>query len=144
MTRNPPLWRAIKSHAFDDPEASEPFSVKLVRAEGWSPDFTERVIEEYRRFLYLTQVSERQVTPSETIDRAWHCHLTFTRDYWDVLCAEVLGQPLHHEPCKGQEEMPRYRQQFAETRRLYADEFGELPPEDVWGPGSERVSAWIN
>lgn len=130
--RNDELWARLQAHAFDGP-GSAPFSVKLARAEGWTPAYTARVIEEYRRFLYLTQISPRQVTPSQIVDAAWHMHLTFTRDYWEVLCPKVIGKPVHHQPCAGEEEMPRYRDQFAATKALYEAEFGAEPPVDIWG-----------
>lgn len=130
--RNPELWARLQAFEFDG-QGSAPFSVKLARAEGWDAGLTARVIEEYRKFLYLTQVSHTQVTPSEAVDAAWHMHMTYTRTYWDALCGEVLGKPLHHEPCAGDEEMPRYRDQFHETRLLYASEFEQEPPREIWG-----------
>lgn len=130
--RNPELWKRLQAHAFDG-QGSAPYSVKLARTQGWSRPFTLRVIEEYRRFLYLTQVSSRQVTPSQTVDAAWHLHLTYTRDYWEDFCPKVVGRPIHHQPCAGDEEMPRYRDQFAATKALYEAEFGGEPPSDIWG-----------
>lgn len=129
--RDQELWARLSAYEFDG-AGSAPYSVKLARAEGWSQAFTLRVIEEYRRFLYLTQISARQVTPSQIVDVAWHMHLTFTRDYWDDLCPNVIGKPVHHQPCAGEEEMPRYRDQFAATKALYEAEFGAEPPADVW------------
>ena len=79
--QDPDLWNRLKAHAFNDPGATKSYAVKLAAAEGWTPDFTLRVIEEYRKFLYLTQISRGEATPSEIIDRAWHMHLTFTRNY---------------------------------------------------------------
>ncbi|WP_224815736.1 hypothetical protein [Hasllibacter sp. MH4015] len=137
--RNPELWARLTDFAFDKGHGSAPYSVKLARAEGWSAAFTARVIEEYRRFLYLTQVSDRQVTPSRIIDAAWHMHLTFTRDYWEDLCPNVIGRPVHHQPCAGEEEMPRYRDQFAATKALYEAEFGIEPPADIWGRDDATV-----
>lgn len=130
--RNPELWERLQTYAFDG-AGSAPYSVKLARAEGWSPGYTARVIEEYRRFIYLTQVSPQQATPSQAVDAAWHMHLTFTRDYWENLCPNILGKPLHHQPCAGEEEMPRYRDQFAASKALYEAEFGAEPPADIWG-----------
>lgn len=129
--RQPELWARLEGYTFDGP-GSAPFSVKLARAEGWSTRYTARVIEEYRRFLYLTQIGKRQITPSRIVDAAWHMHLTFTRDYWDDLCPNVIGRPIHHQPCAGEEEMPRYRDQFAATKALYEAEFGGEPPADIW------------
>lgn len=136
---NPALWQRIAAHPLDAPTGTAPFSVKLALAEGWGKEHTKHVIEEYRRFVYLTQISDDQITPSEQIDRAWHMHLTFTRDYWDVFCGQVLGRPLHHEPCAGEEDMPRYRKQYVATKALYQREFGVWPPDDVWG---EKPSWW--
>lgn len=130
--QNNDLWARLEAHAFDDPGAAAPFSVKLAAEEGWTPDYTRRVIEEYRKFLYLTQITDGEATPSEVVDRAWHMHLTFTRDYWDGLCGEVLRRGLHHDPCSGPEEMPRYADQYRATLRLYEREFDALPPSDIW------------
>lgn len=136
--QDPALWQRLQAHRFDAPGATQPFSVKLALAESWDAEFTAHVIEEYRKFLYLTQVAEAQVTPSIVVDRAWHMHLTFTRDYWEQLCPHVLGRPLHHEPCSGPEEMPRYNRQFDETRALYVAEFGMQPPPEIWGGRAKR------
>ncbi len=136
--RNPDLWARLEAFEFDKGTGSAPFSVKLARAEGWSAGFAARVIEEYRRFLYLTQVSDRQVTPSQIVDAAWHMHLTFTRDYWEDLCPNVIGKAVHHQPCAGEEEMPRYRDQFAATKVLYEAEFGSEPPAEIWARDHRR------
>lgn len=144
--RNPELWARLEAYSFDG-AGSAPFSVKLARDQGWDAAFTARVIEEYRRFLYLTQVSKRQVTPSQSVDAAWHVHLTFTRDYWEDLCPNVIGASVHHQPCAGDEEMPRYRDQFAATKALYEVEFGAEPPIGIWGrdsvPDRPRLKALI-
>lgn len=130
--RQPELWKRLVAYQFDAETGSEPFSVKLAVQEGWPPEYTSDVIEEYRRFLYLTQVSEGQATPSQDIDRAWHMHLTFTRDYWQRLCRDVLQAELHHDPCAGAEEMQRYEAQYQATKALYREEFGGEPDHTVW------------
>lgn len=126
------LWHRLQAFEFDDPEAEEPFSAKLARSEAWSPEYTASVIEEYRRFVYLTQVSDKPITPSEVIDLVWHMHLTFTRSYWDGMCEGVLGAKLHHEPASGPSELSRYQAQYKETLKLYKREFGTRPPKKVW------------
>lgn len=139
--QDPQLWARLKAHRFDAEIGTAPYSVKLADEEGWTAPHTAAVIEEYRKFLYLCAVSGSQMTPSADIDRAWHMHLTFTRNYWDVLCKEVLGKPLHHEPCIGDEEMPRYRKQYSETKALYEKEFGQSPPVAVWSPPNAAARA---
>ena len=130
---DPALWKRLQAHDFDAIGTAYPYFKKLASAEGWDRRYTDDVIQEYRRFLYLTQISDGQVTPSVAIDRAWHVHLTFTRNYWDRLCRDVLGGPLHHEPCAGSEDMPRYQRQFVDTKSLYVQEFGRVPPAHIWG-----------
>jgi hypothetical protein len=78
-------------------------------------------IEEYKRFLYLTQVSQGPATPSVTIDSIWHLHMTFTRDYWEVLCGEVLGRDLHHDLAASDA-----------PRGLHGDFFAEHDPRAGW------------
>lgn len=137
----------LESHGFDDAGGRQSFAVKLAAAEGWKAGHAARVVAEYLRFLYLTQVSEPPVTPSVPVDKAWHLHLTFTRDYWDVLCKDVLRADLHHDPAKGSADAARIATQYADTRLLYAQEFGAVAPADIWPlPGSRparrRARAW--
>lgn len=139
--RDSDLMKRLEAHQFDA-AVELPFSVKLARTEGWTPGFTARAITEYRRFLYLTQVSDAEITPSAVVDRVWHMHLTYTEDYWEVLVDQVLGQPLHHRPCSAEADMPRYGAQYHDALRLYAVEFGGKPPEDIWpvNAGAEAAS----
>lgn len=137
--KNQTLWEKLHAFQFDAGTGSQPYSVKLAEAEGWDVQFAARVIEEYRRFLYLAHVADFEVTPSVAVDQAWHRHLTFTRSYWDDLCDGVLGAPFHHDPCKGSEDMPRYNEQYARTLTLYHKEFGHVPPSDIWPRPSDRA-----
>ncbi|MEM1341747.1 MAG: hypothetical protein AAGF68_05470 [Pseudomonadota bacterium] len=132
--RNRDLWRRLEAFEFDAPGGDAPFSLKLAVAENWNDDYTVRVLEEYRRFLYLTQIQSAQVTPSIPVDRAWHMHMTYTRSYWEDLCDGVIGAKIHHNPCESEADMPRYLAQYEATKTLYEREFGAAPPEDIW-PG---------
>ncbi len=126
------LWQRLESFTFDDEFPEHSFADRLARENGWSEAYTERVLNEYQRFLYLSQVADHPVTPSEAVDQAWHLHLIYTRSYWSVLCATVLDRPLHHGPSRGgPEEDERYREQYAATVRSYRLAFGD-PPEDIW------------
>ncbi|MEM9319715.1 MAG: hypothetical protein AAGA70_12025 [Pseudomonadota bacterium] len=133
--RDPELWARLQTHAFDE-AVDTPFSAKLAEIEGWTDDYTDRLIEEYRRFLYLTQLGADQITPSVPIDRAWHLHLTYSENYWDKLCAETIGARLHHRPCNSEADLPRYKAQYFKTLALYEAEFGGPPPADIWPSGA--------
>ena len=136
--RDPQLWQRLKAYTLAaEPKPSsgrQPRDALQARLEdrlSWTADYAAEAIREYRRFLYLARVSDRQATPSEVIDEVWHEHMGDSRDYL-AMCKAVFGEILHHEPCSGSEEMPRYADQYAMTRALYSEEFGDVPPPDVW------------
>jgi hypothetical protein len=83
------------------------------------------------------------VTPSRIVDAVWHLHLTYSRDYWEDFCGNVLGRELHHEPGSGADgEAEQYHRQYRRTCAAYADIFGREPPEAYW-PGGEASNAPI-
>lgn len=134
------LWRRIEAHPIGLPGASLTFADRLARENRWSPEHATRVILEYKLFCYLarTAAAGEQATPSDAVDQAWHLHLTYSRDYWEVFCSEVLRASLHHgSTAGGQVERARYYDQYAATLKVYEDAFGEPPPEEIW-PGARR------
>lgn len=110
------------------------FEARLAREQGWSLDYTRRVIEEYRRFLYLAATARGGgVTPSKAVDEVWHLHLTYTKSYWDDLCQGVLGKPLHHNPSDGSAgDEKHYGSQYGNTLTRYRSVFGRAAPADIW------------
>ncbi|MAT71905.1 MAG: hypothetical protein CMJ58_20570 [Planctomycetaceae bacterium] len=136
---DPALWRRLQEFAFDVPGAALPFSVRLAREHGWSLRLAQRAIDEYRRFLYLTQVAAEPVCPSEQIDAVWHLHLCYSRSYWDELCGRVLGRPLHHDPTAGGgAQLDYHRGLYDATLAAYQREFDAAPPRLVWPATDER------
>lgn len=134
-----PLWQALSAYEVGPADADLSFTARLARENGWSPAHAARVFEEYRRFLFLAMTAGHQVTPSDAVDQAWHLHLTYTRDYWERLCSEVLGRPLHHGPTKGgQAEGERFFEQYAQTLRSYEAAFGPAPA-DIWPDARRRL-----
>ena len=132
-----PLWQALSAYEVGPADADFTFTARLARENGWSAAHAARVFEEYRRFLFLAMTAGHEVTPSDAVDQAWHLHLTYTRDYWERLCPQVLGAPLHHGPTKGgRAEGTRYFEQYALTLRAYEAAFGPAPA-DIW-PGARR------
>lgn len=134
------LWRRIEAVAFDE-EVAFAFSDRLMRDNGWTRDFTERAIEEYRRFAYLAVTCDHEVTPSDEVDQVWHLHLLYTRHYWGVW-KEALGGPLHHGPTRGGEaDASRFEGNYARTLAAYEAAFGEKAPDDLWPPAHVRFTA---
>jgi hypothetical protein len=131
-----PLGRALGAMRIEPEGAALTFAAKLARDNGWDRPFAEAVAQEYRRFLYLAATAQTPVTPSDAVDRAWHLHLTYSRHYWDVLCGQILGRPLHHDPSLGGAgEDARHRDQYAGTLARYRETFGEEPPAAIWPGG---------
>lgn len=128
------LWARIEAHVFD-PGTPLGFLPRLARDKDWSPRFARGAVEEYRRFCFLCTIAPQPVTPSEEVDEVWHQHLTYTRDYWDIWCGQVLRARLHHDPTGGTPaEQTMFRAQYAATLALYEQYFGP-PPEAYW-PGT--------
>jgi uncharacterized protein (TIGR04222 family) len=132
------LYQKIQAYQFDRPDDPKPFSTKLAKENGWSLGYTQRAIEEYRKFTFLAMVAPHIVSPSEQVDRVWHMHLTYSRTYWEDFCPHVLGRPLHHEPSRGgQAELQKYENLYLETLQSYSKFFGP-PPTDLWPSAQKR------
>lgn len=135
------LWNKLNDFQLDDPRAAFRFTDRLAHENGWSKTFARRAVDEYKKFIYLAATGATPVTPSDVVDQVWHLHLTFTRSYWDEMCAELLGRTLHHGPTKGGgSEDAKFRKQYAETLALYREEFGIEPPSEFWPPADARFA----
>lgn len=133
------LYEQLMRFEIDEPGVELTFARRLARENGWTISYAERVIREYKRFLYLAMQAGHVVTPSEQVDQAWHLHLTYTRSYWERLCREVLGRPLHHGPTKGgSEEQQKYRDLYQQTLASYRQCFDSEPPSDIWSDVDTR------
>ncbi len=130
------LWARLQAMRIEPEGAALSFMQRLARDNGWDIAYAEAVYAEYLRFLYLARTTT--VCPSDAVDQAWHLHLAYTRHYWDVLCGDILGQPLHHGPTAGgAEQRSHYRDLYADTLAQYQAVFGHPPVSDIW-PASEQ------
>ena len=133
------LLERIQDYSPDDPASALRFSDRLRRENAWHPVFTDRVLEEYRRFMFLAVVAGHPVTPSDPVDQVWHLHLVYTREYWGRFCAEVLRREVHHGPTTGgAAASERYEQWYERTLQSYEAWFGDAPPPDIWPPSEIR------
>jgi uncharacterized protein (TIGR04222 family) len=143
-TSSPPamqeeLWHRLESWHPDNAGGSLPFSHRLQQENGWTKGYAESAIDEYRKFLFLSQVANHIVCPSEDVDQVWHQHLTYTRSYWEDLCGQVLKRPLHHQPTRGgQAETELYIDLYARTLASYEEWFGDPPDAQFWPKVADR------
>src|SRR5262249_34936529 len=127
------LWARLLTMEIDPPDATTRFQHRLKQYHKWTDGFAARVTMEYRRFLYLAARAGHPVTPSDTVDQAWHLHLIYTRHYWQELCGKILGLQLHHQPSAGGTvESNKFERQYQQTIESYKAAFGEAPPADIW------------
>ncbi len=134
-----PVWRRLSSCDIGPVGGELSFAARLARENGWSAEYAGRVLEEYRRFCFLAATCGEQVTPSDAVDQAWHLHLTYSRDYWDHYCPNVLGRKLHHGPTLGgAAERGRFFEQYARTLQAYEAAFGPAPS-DLWPSAARRL-----
>ncbi|MGK0205039.1 MAG: hypothetical protein ACI89X_000818 [Planctomycetota bacterium] len=141
VKENQLLWQRLAAFKLDQADAALPFSRRLARENGWQHLEALAAIEEYRRFVFLATVAGHPVTPSGEVDQVWHLHLCYTRSYWDELCGEVLGRPLHHGPTQGgAEEGRKYADWYSKTVDSYEQHFGEKPPQRWWPAPNERFA----
>lgn len=131
--RDHTLWKKINHFNLDENQAAFSFSKRLARDNNWSVTYACKVIDEYKKFMYLCCVSEQQITPSDAVDQAWHLHLTYTQSYWKDFCQNTLGKEIHHNPTKGGDaEKKKFSKCYDATFELYTQEFGEAPIASIW------------
>jgi hypothetical protein len=139
MKRGKELWSSLSNYRFDDPTSQSPFSRRLQNENlGWTRKYTLRVLEEYKKFIFLGCHHRTTVSPSEDVDQAWHLHMIYTRDYWEDFCKNVLEKNFHHGPSRGKNDDEKYERVYQQTLDLYKETFGYDPPSDIWPPVEKR------
>ena len=132
-TQQTELFERIRGFVLDQAGVTFPFSHKLAKENGWSVEYAQRVIEEYKRFVFLGVAAGHPVSPADAVDQAWHLHMTYTQSYWGEFCPKVLGRPFHHLPAQGGiEEADKLQDWYGKTIESYSRFFGEAPPSDIW------------
>lgn len=145
------LWLRIKTYHFEhlvpaalldkvsqffggDDASEKAFASKVARKHAWNKHYAQRVIKEYKKFVYLGVAADFSVTPSKNIDKVWHEHLLFTKAYRDF-CTHILQQDFDHHPelVQDTQQTGIFNAQYLDTLALYEREFGITPPEDIWG-----------
>ncbi len=133
------LWQKIKDFQFDKPNVKLTFAKRLSRENNFTLTFTQEIIEEYKKFIFLCSISKHQITSSHFVDLAWHLHLTYTKSYWIDLCQNIISKELHHNPTEGgKTENNKFKNYYNQTLELYIAKFNENPPINIWQSDVER------
>ena len=125
------LWYKINNFNFYDQAGGEyTFTVRLAKENYWTINFTKRAMEEYKKFMYLTAITDQIVSPSEIVDVVWHQHLVYTKLYNDF--SQLVGKQIQHIPSThNKKDFNRFKQARERTKLLYDKIFGKQPA-DIW------------
>lgn len=103
---------------------------KVAIEENWTPAYTDRVVEEYYRFLYIV-INGNRGSPSRDVDKMWHMHILDTRKYMSD-CSKFFGVAyLHHRPSYTVNERIENAEAFDSFMKVYRNLFGSAPT-DIW------------
>jgi len=64
------LYLRIQAYSLDAVGASLSFSRRLARENNWTKEYSQRVMDEYKKFILLAMVSGHEVSPSDSVDQA--------------------------------------------------------------------------
>jgi len=106
---------------------------RLGQENNWDFIYTIRVIEEYKKFLFVYALDKKPISPPHPIDEAWHIHILYTKKYFEEL-TPILGKVLHHEPESGKKEeneITKLKNWYDSTINRYRNLFGK-EPSDIW------------
>ena len=135
------LWDKIRNFELDDPTISLTFTDRLARENGWKLEYALRVVEEYKKFMFLLCITDHPLTPSDQVDQVWHLHLLYTQSYWTEFCKNTINKQVHHGPTQGgQGENKKFTDWYEKTKSLYKSNFDYEAPNDIWPSGKIRFS----
>ena len=128
------LYQRLQAFELDDPTHEFGFTRHLMKNHGWTWNYAQRAIAEYKKFAFLTVEANHQIVPSDQVDQVWHAHVLLTQSYWEEFCPKILGQKLHHHPARGgRAERAEFHDLYRQTMVSYRHFFG-APPTDIWSP----------
>lgn len=138
------LWEKISQFKMDDENSDFTFSKRLARENNWTLEYSKKVMDEYKKFIFLCCVTKTGVTPSDQVDQVWHLHLTYTKSYWNDFCKNTLDKEIHHNPTKGgNSEAIKFDDFYSNTKEEYYSYFKIEPPIEIW-PNNEKRFSEIN
>ena len=62
------LWNRIQNFELDDVNSAYTFSDRLALENGWTLEYALRVIDEYKKYIFLICISNQPLTPSDEVD----------------------------------------------------------------------------
>lgn len=135
-----PLWLKLNMMNADGLKAFAPLMDAMQKQWGQNAEMAQRVIEEYRKFLFLAMRAGHQVIPPGPVNDAWMTHLQTAQNFW-----ENLGQMITERPMSQGADASQFASMadaWKATLESYEKIFGMKPPMDIWGQGPTADNPW--
>jgi hypothetical protein len=132
----------------------EPIVYKLIHPDpgevALSLPEADRAVALYRCFLKLCLLHPGvAIVPTRQLDRVWHAHMLDTAKY-RADCDHMFGHFMDHFPyagLRGEDDRRMWHGDFAQTRRLFAEHFGEeigtQPAPSACGNHGDGSDCWV-
>jgi len=135
-----PLWLKLNLMGIQGAQTFTPLMDMIQKQMGWSNDMAARVIEEYRKFLFLAMRAGHQVIPPGAVNDVWMLHMQNVQNYW-----ETLGQMISERPMAAgfdPKALGAMGDSWKATLESYERIFGTKPPMDIWGQAARAANPW--
>lgn len=127
------LWQKVEAFQFDTPTTQRTFAQRIARDNAWTDAYTQRVIMEYKRFMFLLATTNEMLAPCDAVDQVWHMHLIYSKSYWLGFCQDILQKWIHHNPSEGKaQDADKYKTAYRRTKERYYEVFRVEPTSDIW------------
>jgi hypothetical protein len=143
-TKNPLYIK--KTTLFQNFELPKNFSKNFAAEHLLSEAVAENYIDEYRKYLYVSNITGQSQTPSEEVDSVWHYHIEHIEEY--LKTSKILfGRYFLHMPADGSKsDHVKHVDMYKGTINTLENVFGQVDAE-TWKTTKVRftqIIRWIN
>lgn len=135
-----PLWLKLNMMNAQGLQAFAPMMKLVEQQMGANVEMAQRIIEEYRKFLFLAMRAGHQVIPPGVINDVWMMHIQNAQNYWENLSQMITERPT----AQGidAKSFASMADAWTATLQSYEKIFGTKPPLDIWGEGPAQDNPW--
>ena len=128
-----PLWLKLNLMNAEGLQAFAPVMQTMQQHMGSNAEMGQQVIEEYRKFLFLSMRAGHQVIPPGVINDVWMMHMQTAQNYWENLGKMITERPVVQGV--DAKNIASMADTWAATLKSYELIFGAKPPAEIWGKG---------
>ncbi len=136
-----PLWLKLNMMNAEGVTAFGPLMQAMQTQMGHNAHAAQRIIAEYRKFLFLAMRAGHQVIPPGIVNDVWLMHMESVQDYWETLGGMISERPIAQGV--GAVGVASAADAWKATLESYERIFGTKPPLDIWGTGPAVSNPWL-